>query len=215
MGVIIKNGIEYGGASSSSSNTGHREVTQAEYNALSEAERNSDTVFFITDAEDELGIITMSLESYNNLSEEEQNNGTYWIPDADLERNASTTEYDNSTSGLEATNVQSAIDEVNSNRVGFIDVSNILLAGHYVIAETTENYTAEADCYIIALIYSYSTVASGHVLIDGVVVSEINKTGADTVVQSQVVTFPIKKGQTVSVYSNKHFGSYFTIYGIC
>ena len=46
MGTIYKDGINYSGGG----NTNSVALTQAEYDALSEAEKNSDTVYFITDA---------------------------------------------------------------------------------------------------------------------------------------------------------------------
>ena len=47
MGTIYKDGINYSGGGG---NTNSVAITQAEYDALSEAEKNSDTVYFITDA---------------------------------------------------------------------------------------------------------------------------------------------------------------------
>ena len=48
MGTIYKDGINYSGGGSG--NTNSIALTQAEYDALSEAEKNSDIVYFITDA---------------------------------------------------------------------------------------------------------------------------------------------------------------------
>lgn len=60
--------------------------------------------------------ITISQAEYDALPEAEKNNGaTYYIYDADAEGNASTIDYNNKNSGLKATNVQGAVDEVNNN----------------------------------------------------------------------------------------------------
>lgn len=72
MAVIIKNGKTYGDRSVS--------LTQAEYNALSETEKNNGTV--------------------------------YYIYDVNAVPQASDVVYDNTESGLNASNVQGAIDEV-------------------------------------------------------------------------------------------------------
>jgi hypothetical protein len=73
MGLIIKNGIKYFGDNTV-------ELTQAQYDALSQAEKLNGTTYYITDGQN---ITTASAVSYNNT-----------------------------TSGLTATNVQSAIDSI-------------------------------------------------------------------------------------------------------
>lgn len=76
MGLIIKNGIKYFGDNTV-------QLTQAQYDALSQAEKLNGTTYYITDGQN---ITTASAVSYNNTA-----------------------------SGMTATDVQSAIDEV-SNR---------------------------------------------------------------------------------------------------
>ena len=75
MGLIIKNGIRYFGDNSV-------ELTQAQYDALSQAEKLNGTTYYITDGQ--------------NIT------------------TASAVTYDNTNSGMTATNVQGAIDEVES-----------------------------------------------------------------------------------------------------
>ena len=92
MPYIIKNGIAYAGNAVT--------VTQAQYDALSEAEKKNGTV--------------------------------YYIYDSDALLDASDVSYDNSSSGLSATNVQVAVDEVKnglSNKIKYIDID---LAGKAV-----------------------------------------------------------------------------------
>lgn len=73
MGLIIKNGIKYFGDNSV-------ELTQAQYDALSQAEKLNGTTYYITDGQN---ITTAAAVSYNNTA-----------------------------SGLTATNVQAVIDEL-------------------------------------------------------------------------------------------------------
>lgn len=55
----------------------------------------------------------LTQSEYDALSDEEKNNGTtYYITDADANGEASTVGYSNTTSGLSATTVQDAIDEI-------------------------------------------------------------------------------------------------------
>ena len=75
MGLIIKNGIRYFGDNSV-------ELTQAQYDALSQEEKLNGTTYYITDGQN---ITTASAVSYNNTA-----------------------------SGLTATDVQGAIDEVSA-----------------------------------------------------------------------------------------------------
>lgn len=79
MPIIMKDGIAY----SSGSQT--QEMKLAEYLALDGSEISDDTIYFITDANEEI---------------------------------AKTIVYDNTNSGLEATNIQDAIDEISSKGGG-------------------------------------------------------------------------------------------------
>lgn len=70
-------------------NNKHKELTQAQYNALSTTEKNNGTVYMITDATDEF--------------------------------DAGQVAYDNSIGGLNAVDVQGAINELTKNRISFLD----------------------------------------------------------------------------------------------
>lgn len=48
--IIVKRQVYSGTGSGSSGGTGAIEITQAEYNALSEEEKNKDVLYLITDA---------------------------------------------------------------------------------------------------------------------------------------------------------------------
>jgi hypothetical protein len=60
--------------------------------------------------------VPISMAEYEDLSDEEKASDTsYYVYDLEADGDASTTPYDNRKSGLQAKNVQSAIDEINSN----------------------------------------------------------------------------------------------------
>ena len=117
MGKIIRNGIEFCGTAD--------EAFNIIYN-------NADSGLAATTAQaaiDELNdkiktgggsnIRQLTQAEYNALSEEEKMNGTeYRITDANLEGAASNIVYDNATSGLAARNLQTAVDELNTNLGG-------------------------------------------------------------------------------------------------
>ena len=139
-------GTEYVGISSSSSGS-VRELTQAQYNALTEAEKKNGTIYLITDSQGNVladdvvydntdstltstnvqdaitelsttssGIVSLTQAQYNALTSEQKNNGTvYMITDGTDGWLASDSVYINTTSGLIATNVQDAIDELVSS----------------------------------------------------------------------------------------------------
>ena len=94
------------------------ELTQAEYDALSEEEKMNGAEYFITDAESGSGAVgvDITLEEYEALSEEEKNNGTiYFVEDESEIMGANNIPYDNSVSKMEAKSVQAAIDENAAN----------------------------------------------------------------------------------------------------
>ena len=84
MGLIIKNGIKYFGDNTV-------QLTQAQYDALSQAEKLNGTTYYITDGQ--------------NIT------------------TASVVTYDNTASGLTATNVQGAIDEICTNFIRLKTIS--------------------------------------------------------------------------------------------
>ena len=97
MGLIMKNGISYGGGSSGSGNvadTSHIELTFAEYKEL---EKN--------------GLV--------------DSNATYFITDEDMNgiSSAHSIVYDNSNSSILATDVQGAIDELQSRLSSVLNVT--------------------------------------------------------------------------------------------
>lgn len=81
VGKIIKNGIAYGGAVDITSFA--KEITQEEYDALSEEEQNNGTIYFITDGSSGAlgGTITVEISQagYDALSDEEKLNGKMYL----------------------------------------------------------------------------------------------------------------------------------------
>ena len=67
MGKIVKNKIEYGGASSGDTNS--VELTQAQYNALTTEEKNNGTVYYITDGQ---------TDGYHHYMTTERQIGTFY-----------------------------------------------------------------------------------------------------------------------------------------
>ena len=86
---------------------------------------------------DDAGVI-VTMEEYNNLSEEEKASGTYFISDMDVVPNAATLDYDNTNSGIKAENVQDAIDTVLSRPVN----NNILINSNFA---NPVNQRSQAD----------------------------------------------------------------------
>lgn len=153
MGTLMKNGIPYGGGGGDNSKT----VTYEQYKNLSEAEKNSDTTYFVSD-----------------------------YPEVD-----------------------------NVTQLGFIDTSKVLSEYRNIAPGTTEDYIATEDCIAIVKLYSYGNQNS-YANVDGVRVLECIHTHA-TVTDDYISIrsmIPLKKGQTLSMYSLAAYASQFGVYGI-
>ena len=88
MGVIIRNGIEYSGAGMGGGSCDCNEI------------------------------VYLTQKEYDALSDDKlENNTEYWITDAGVRGSAENLSYDNSVSGLDAKNVQTAIDKMSENLV--------------------------------------------------------------------------------------------------
>ena len=114
MGLIMQNGISYGGVDIV-------KLTQAEYDALPESKNSDGILYAITDGEGSSGGTSKPVEltkaQYEALGESTKTDGIlYAITDGD-ELSAKNMAYDGSVTGL-GNNVQSAIDELNSNMSG-------------------------------------------------------------------------------------------------
>ena len=131
MGVIMKNGISYGGGSGGSgtvADTSHIELTFAEYKEL-EANGKVDpkATYFITD-ENMNGnnnvdnLVELTQAKYDELGDVvNSDNKTYYITDAEEELDASMITFDDTETQLGVNNVQDAIVEQNKNMVKYAD----------------------------------------------------------------------------------------------
>ena len=83
----LANASSGGSGGSGGASIDHIEITQAEYDALSEEEKNADVVYFITDADgdsdgsDGLVGVELTQAEFDALTPEEKNNGLYFITD--------------------------------------------------------------------------------------------------------------------------------------
>lgn len=146
MGKIIRNGIEFCGTAD--------EAFNIIYN-------NADSGLAATTAQaaiDELNdkiktgggsnIRQLTQAEYDALSEEEKLNGTeYRITDANLEGTASNIVYDNAASGLQARNVQGAVDELKDD----VDTLNESLNKCFLLSTATGFYADNANNVITVL----------------------------------------------------------------
>ena len=118
MGLIMKNGIPYGGDSGGSGNANIVKLTQAEYDALPSSKNSDGILYAITDGESSSGGTSKPVEltkaQYEALGESTKTDGIlYAITDGD-DLSAKNLEYDGSITGL-GNNVQDAIDVLNAN----------------------------------------------------------------------------------------------------
>ena len=92
---------------------GDRELTMAEYLALSEEEKMNGLTYYITDVDSNIPIIILTKEQYNALGDEKYSDGNIYLLSDDIgDWTATGVAYDNTESKLEATNVGAAIDEI-------------------------------------------------------------------------------------------------------
>lgn len=125
MGLIMKNGISYGGGSGTAADTSHIELTFAEYKELeNQGKVDDDTIYFITD-EDINGnnnvdnLVELTQAEYNELGDVvNSDNKTYYITDSEEELDASMITFDDTETQLGVNNVQGAISKLNTNLDG-------------------------------------------------------------------------------------------------
>lgn len=124
MGLIIKNGIRYFGDNSV-------ELTQAQYDALSQAEKLNGTTYYITDGE--------------NIT------------------TASAVSYDNTASGMTATNVQGAIDGL--TELGAMESIGTTSSDPITCANSTYtecvHLTLDKGRYLLVGMIAFNTNANG------------------------------------------------------
>ena len=124
---------------------------------------------------------------------------------------ASDVSYTNTTSGLVATNVQTAIDEIVSDLksklvLPFIDTTNVLQAKVTAGVETL-TYTSTQDCAIVYVFQASNT--KPYIEVDGV---EVACVWSNSQVTQEGVIY-LKSGQAMSLVSPTA-GSSYTVYGL-
>lgn len=92
---------------------GDMELTMAEYQALSEEEKMNGLTYYITDVDGNMPVIVITKEEYDALGDEKYSDGNIYLISDDVgDWTATGVVYDNKVSGLEATNVGAALDEL-------------------------------------------------------------------------------------------------------
>ena len=127
MGVIMKNGISYGGGSGTVADTSHIELTFAEYKELeNQGKVDDDTIYFITD-EDINGnnnvdnLVELTQAEYDELGDVvNSDNKTYYITDSEEELDASMITFDDTETQMGVSDVQGAISKLNKNKQDII-----------------------------------------------------------------------------------------------
>ena len=115
MGRIIKDGIVYAGSA-----TNAKAIKYDDSVSGLGAKNVKEAIDILASSKVEDNAITLTQEEFDALSEEEQNSGTYYITDDDDDLMIGEAEliiYYNENSGLEATDVQGAIDEIDTKVV--------------------------------------------------------------------------------------------------
>ena len=142
--------------------------------------------------------IEITQAEYDALSDEEKASGAYWITDADANfGNAGMIPYNNTTSGLSATNVQGAIDEV-AQRFTTPSYDTQSIVGDHDSDISNAEYYCEEDGYIFAKVRTQSTSGTPFIRlhINGLVVFEKNGiTGTYKYLWTPL--YPVKKGDRI------------------
>ena len=99
---------------------------------------------------DDAGVI-VTMEEYNNLTEEEKASGTYFISDMDVVPNAATLDYDNGNSGIKAENAQDAIDTALSRPVN----NNMLINSNFANPVNQRGYSSNLSAFMPEGRYAY------------------------------------------------------------
>ena len=148
----------------------------------------------------------ISKEDYENLSEEERKTGIHLVTGLDDTENgggsADLISYDNTNSGLGSTNVQGAIDELNSNLnngVRFVNYSNPFKTFN----TDGETWVATQDCCISGLIGNLAK-NTAVIEIDGVKVAAC-AVASGAYSSTAGVNVYVKQGQTVSMRASASY----------
>lgn len=121
---------------------------------------------------------------------------------------ASMIDYDNTSSGLTSTDTQSAIDELSSNRLPFVNYSTPGTTHDLTPTNTTGTLaTITADCWVYTNIIgkrAVDTYEIGRILVDGSIVHSVRNSNENNAIDMWVA---VKAGSVIS-YQSDNIGSY-------
>lgn len=116
-----------------------RELTQAEYDALSEEEKRNGTVYYITDDEGVVSVVALTREAYEALGNATSSDGRiYLITDENMEETAKNISFDDSNTTIDATTVHEAIEAINAQLTNKSTDYSILLNKKHIAGNVQE-----------------------------------------------------------------------------
>ena len=116
-----------------------RELTQAEYDALSEEEKKNGTVYYITDDEGVISVVALTREAYEALGDTTSTDGRiYLITDEKFEETAKNIAFDDSNTTIDASTVHEAIEAIDSKLADKSTSYSILLNNKHISGNTKE-----------------------------------------------------------------------------
>ena len=99
-----------------------RELTQAEYDALSEEEKRNGTVYYITDSGGVVSVVALTREAYDALGDTTSADGRiYLVTDEKYEKTDKNIAFDDSNTTIGASTVHDAIEALNIDIVKIND----------------------------------------------------------------------------------------------
>ncbi len=116
-----------------------RELTQAEYNALSEEEKRNGTVYYITDDDGAVSIVALNRAAYDALGDTTSTDGRiYLITDENIEETAKNIAFDDSNTTIDASTVHDAIEALDSKLANKSTDYSILLNNKHLSGTVKE-----------------------------------------------------------------------------
>lgn len=116
-----------------------RELTQAEYDALSEEEKKNGTVYYITDDEGVISVVALPREAYEALGDTTSTDGRiYLITDEKFEETAKNIAFDDTNTTIDASTVHEAIEAIDSKLTNQSTAYSILLNNKHISENTKE-----------------------------------------------------------------------------
>lgn len=122
------------------------ELTQAEYDALSEEEKRNGTVYYITDDEGVVSVVALTREAYAALGDTTSTDGRiYLITDESLEETAKNIAFDDSNTTIDASTVHDAIEAIDSKLTDKSTTYSVLLNKTHISGSEQETVSLPDD----------------------------------------------------------------------